>query len=270
MKRYSDLHTDIGKAWSIGEVVGDAAVKAIYIETEGLGYGFGEGDPVYAKGVKCPDEVKRWIKWRKAAKQQMPGYRFAIGLRFYVASRLAQAAEVDALTDALKAEGHIHSYRWAGHGRVHDPKDTDILNATRMKHTSDDELTGVESSDVLIAWLPGGRGTHVEIGSALALKKPVILCSAVPLVNEKPYPCSFYFHPGVRRLVEPDQRRRMGLAVAAVRELTMELRRPKPVVSTLEPIASQLIARGETLPTLLAKAKDQASYTSYYESPSAF
>jgi nucleoside 2-deoxyribosyltransferase len=37
------------------------------------------------------------------------------------------------------------------------------------------ELAGVREADVLIVLLPGGYGTHVEIGAALGLGKPVIL-----------------------------------------------------------------------------------------------
>ena len=37
------------------------------------------------------------------------------------------------------------------------------------------EIAAVREADVLVVLLPGGYGTHVEIGAALALGKPVIL-----------------------------------------------------------------------------------------------
>ena len=49
--------------------------------------------------------------------------------------------------------------------------------------------------------LPGGYGTHVEIGAALALGKPVILHAPDFNTLETPYRCIFHYHPGVKLLV---------------------------------------------------------------------
>jgi hypothetical protein len=49
--------------------------------------------------------------------------------------------------------------------------------------------------------LPGGFGTHVEIGAALALGKPVILHSPDQKTLETPYPCVFHHNPGVKLLL---------------------------------------------------------------------
>ena len=56
-------------------------------------------------------------------------------------------------------------------------------------------------ADVLIVLLPGGYGTHVEIGAALALSKPVILHAPDRKTLETPYPCVFHYHPGVKLFV---------------------------------------------------------------------
>jgi len=53
----------------------------------------------------------------------------------------------------------------------------------------------------VIALLPGGRGTHVEIGAALALDKPVILYAPDRKTLDTPYPCPFHYHPAVKLLV---------------------------------------------------------------------
>ena len=63
------------------------------------------------------------------------------------------------------------------------------------------ELNGVCEADVLVVLLPGGFGTHVEIGAALALGKPVILCAPNQKTLETPYPCVFHYHPNVRIFV---------------------------------------------------------------------
>jgi hypothetical protein len=49
--------------------------------------------------------------------------------------------------------------------------------------------------------LPDGFGTHVEIGAALALGKPVILHAPDRKTLETPYPCVFHYHPGVKILI---------------------------------------------------------------------
>ena len=63
------------------------------------------------------------------------------------------------------------------------------------------ELAAVRDADILIVLLPGGFGTHVEIGAALALGKPVILHAPDRKTLDTPYPCIFHYHPGVKLLV---------------------------------------------------------------------
>ena len=62
------------------------------------------------------------------------------------------------------------------------------------------EIAAVEEADVLIVLLPGGYGTHVEIGVALALGKPVILHAPDQETLDTPYPCIFHYHPLVTLL----------------------------------------------------------------------
>ena len=59
----------------------------------------------------------------------------------------------------------------------------------------------MRDADVLLVLLPGGYGTHVEIGVALALEKPVILHAPNRETLAAPYPCIFHYHPGVTLLV---------------------------------------------------------------------
>lgn len=42
------------------------------------------------------------------------------------------------------------------------------------------ELAGVRAADLVLGLLPGGLGTHAEIGMALALGKPLVLYAAKP------------------------------------------------------------------------------------------
>ena len=71
------------------------------------------------------------------------------------------------------------------------------------------EIEAIRNADVLIVLLPGGLGTHVEIGAALALGKPVILHAPNRETLNDPYPYIFHYHPGVRLVisatVDPDE-----------------------------------------------------------------
>jgi nucleoside 2-deoxyribosyltransferase len=49
------------------------------------------------------------------------------------------------------------------------------IEATHYATIALAELAGIREADVLLVLLPGGCGTHVEIGAALALGKPVII-----------------------------------------------------------------------------------------------
>lgn len=112
--------------------------------------------------------------------------------RFYLATRKDRAAQAEALVTALKAHGWERTFTWSGE----DDHSPDALAKTALA-----ELSGVREADVLIVLLPGGFGTHVEIGAALALEKPVILHSPDPQTLETPYACVFHYHPGVRLLI---------------------------------------------------------------------
>ena len=117
-----------------------------------------------------------------------------ISKRFYLSTRKDRSAEALALLEALKARGWERTFDWADLGRVAPDKYADTAMA---------ELAGVRDADVLIALLPGGYGTHVEIGAALALGTPVILHAPDRQTLDTPYPCIFHYHPGVRLLISP-------------------------------------------------------------------
>jgi nucleoside 2-deoxyribosyltransferase len=111
--------------------------------------------------------------------------------RFYLATRIDRNAEAAPLLHALKSQGWVRTFEWAD----------DEIDPARYADTALRELAGVREADVVIVLLPGGRGTHVEIGAALALGKPVVLYAPDRDTLTKPYPCVFHYHPGVRLVV---------------------------------------------------------------------
>jgi nucleoside 2-deoxyribosyltransferase len=112
--------------------------------------------------------------------------------RFYLATRKDRSAQAAALLEALKAQGWERTLAWSDQNEAGTDGYAEIALA---------ELAGVREADVLVVLLPGGYGTHVEIGAALALGKPVILHAQDRATLETPYPCPFHYHPGVKLLV---------------------------------------------------------------------
>lgn len=112
--------------------------------------------------------------------------------RFYLATRKDRSAEAAPLLEALMTGGWERTYAWTDH---------DLGGPDGYAKIALTELAGVREADVLIVLLPGGYGTHVEIGAALALGKPVILHAPDRKTLETPYPCPFHYHPGVKLLV---------------------------------------------------------------------
>lgn len=111
--------------------------------------------------------------------------------RFYLATQKDSSSRAETLLKALSAHGWQRTYTWTNEDTGKD-RSSEIALA---------ELQGVKDADVLIALLPAGFGTHVEIGAALAWGKPVILHAPDEKTLATPYPCPFHYHPGVKLLV---------------------------------------------------------------------
>jgi nucleoside 2-deoxyribosyltransferase len=112
--------------------------------------------------------------------------------RFYLSTRKDRSAQAAVVSEALRARGWQRTFVWTDQGDASHDKYAETVVA---------ELAGVLEADVLIVLLPGGYGTHVEIGAALALGKPVILHAPDRKTLNNPYPCIFHYHPGVRLLI---------------------------------------------------------------------
>lgn len=119
-------------------------------------------------------------------------------LRLYVASRLENHAAVRELLDAARGKGWEPTYDWTTHGSVWQPAAEgrwDVLRDTALK-----ESEGVMNADVVVVLLPGGRGTHVELGIAIGFGVPVLLWAPTQEHLET-LPVCFWGHPLVQRVV---------------------------------------------------------------------
>jgi nucleoside 2-deoxyribosyltransferase len=111
--------------------------------------------------------------------------------RFYFSTRIDRSSEATALLNALRSQGWERTYVWSDQ-TVNPDKYSDVATA---------ELEGIGLANVVIILLPGGYGTHAEIGAALALGKPVILHSPDHNTMNTPYPCVFHYHPLINLIV---------------------------------------------------------------------
>jgi hypothetical protein len=118
---------------------------------------------------------------------------------FYIASSLENVENVKRLRDELVSRGWTHTYDWSTHGSVQD-------DPSRWRAVARAEVDGVIQADTVIVLMPGGRGTHVELGIALGIRAYVewdngCLTPAIHLIGDDPNPrtCVFYHHPAVVR-----------------------------------------------------------------------
>lgn len=126
---------------------------------------------------------------------------------YYIASRLENAPRVRELKRILDARGWRHSYDWTVHGSVQNDG-PDVI-----REVATHEAVGVASAQVVIVLLPGGRGTHTELGMAIALAVVHEPCKRIVLLSESSEidfgqdgrTCAFYHHPNVDRVSSWDE-----------------------------------------------------------------
>ena len=117
-------------------------------------------------------------------------------MKFYIASKLENYEQVIDLAGKLKSAGWTHTYDWTVHGAAKEHSLEIIKEIGKL------EYDGVQEADVVIILTPQGRGTHTELGMAIALNKQVYLCHT----NSTYFNCDdntsvFYWLPQVNRFI---------------------------------------------------------------------
>jgi nucleoside 2-deoxyribosyltransferase len=119
-------------------------------------------------------------------------------MKYYIATSLSRVSAHHMVRDSLKSNGHEITYDWTAHGSV---KST---SKARLQEVASLELTGISDADFVVVLLPGGGGTHLELGYSIAKGKKVILHSEDPLLFELgPQTNAFYHHPDVIQICCP-------------------------------------------------------------------
>ena len=116
-------------------------------------------------------------------------------MKYYIATSLSRTTAHHLVRDALEILGHEISYDWTLHGSVKS------VSKERLREVATNELDGVSAADFVVVLLPGGHGTHLELGYSIARGKKVFLHSEEPLHFELgPQTNAFYYHPEITPL----------------------------------------------------------------------
>jgi hypothetical protein len=119
-------------------------------------------------------------------------------MKYYIATSLSRMAAHNVVRDALSTLGHAISYDWTLHGNVKS------ISKERLREVAILDLDGISRADFVVVLLPGGKGTHVELGFAIASGKRVFLHTEDPAVFEVgPQTNAFYRHPDLIRVCCP-------------------------------------------------------------------
>ena len=119
-------------------------------------------------------------------------------MKFYVATSTERIPSHNQIRDDLKKWGYEITYDWTTHGSVrHTSKE-------RLQEVAHAEFGAILNADFVVVLLPGGKGTHAELGFSIASKKKVFLHSENPMAFEMGSEvCAFYHHADVIRLCCP-------------------------------------------------------------------
>lgn len=115
-------------------------------------------------------------------------------MKFYIGSGFKNYELVNYYSKTLEENGWQHTYNWANHIKDYETID-DLIQCSKL------EQKGIIDSDVVIIILPAGRGTHIELGMALALNKKIILCSPIKEEFSVENTVNFYQLPSIIKLV---------------------------------------------------------------------
>ena len=115
-------------------------------------------------------------------------------MRVYIGAKFGNKDKVISLSKKLEEKDIINNYNWAFDLKEEESEE-DLIESAKK------ELDAIKDSDCVIFLLPLGRGSHVELGMALACGKQVILCGESDEVFEND-PVNFYKLPEIIKVVE--------------------------------------------------------------------
>jgi len=117
-------------------------------------------------------------------------------MKFYVASSFKNIEAVNQVANQLKMRGHLQTYDWTKNAKA---KEAQALTFEDLKDIGEKERNAVGGADFVIVLLPGGKGTHIELGIALGLGKRIFLYSPDGEINNLDTTSTFYHLPEIEK-----------------------------------------------------------------------
>jgi nucleoside 2-deoxyribosyltransferase len=114
--------------------------------------------------------------------------------KFYVASSFRNIDAVRYVTGKLAGSGYVHTYDW-----TMNEKATGSLTLDDLKTIGEHEKKAVMESDFIVVLLPGGKGTHIELGIAIGRGKRIFLYSQDREIDNVETASTFYHLPEVEK-----------------------------------------------------------------------
>jgi len=114
-------------------------------------------------------------------------------LKFYVASSFQNINQVRTLTNRLTQMGWQLTYDWTLNERVDSVEELQRIGLL--------EKAAIEDSELVLIVLPGGKGTHVELGLAIAGKKKIILYAPDHKMVDAEFSTTFYHLPEIEKCI---------------------------------------------------------------------
>jgi ABC-type antimicrobial peptide transport system ATPase subunit len=111
-------------------------------------------------------------------------------MKFYVASSFQNKEIVRVVSEKLMNNGWYHTYDWTQNNRA--------CSLEALQKIGTLEKQAVADSDVVIVILPGGKGSHIELGMAIAWQKKIFLYSPNFEAMDMETTSTFYHLPEVQ------------------------------------------------------------------------
>jgi nucleoside 2-deoxyribosyltransferase len=111
-------------------------------------------------------------------------------MNFYVASSFQNKEVVKEVSQKLKLLGWHHTYDWTRNERA--------ISQEALQKIGMLEKQAITNSDVVVVILPGGKGSHIELGLAIAWQKRTILYSPNLEARDMQTTSTFYHLPEVQ------------------------------------------------------------------------
>jgi nucleoside 2-deoxyribosyltransferase len=114
-------------------------------------------------------------------------------MNFYIASSYENRDLVRVASFLLNQNEFTNTYDWTLNEKA--------VTFEELRTIGEEEKQGIKEADFFVMILPAGRGSHIELGMALALNKRIYLYSPDEEIYNMDTTESYFFLPDVRPYV---------------------------------------------------------------------